>query len=121
MTIKTALLSVRALLAAPEPTDPQDAQVAKQYIASRSQFDATARFWRDAHASPASGSGAGPAAVGTNASEASASSSCAPAVADSVKKIAELVAMGFEESASKRALLANNGDLEAAMNSLLSA
>merc|ERR1711879_769710 len=32
LTLKTALLSLQALLASPEPDDPQDGVVAKQYI-----------------------------------------------------------------------------------------
>ena len=31
MTLRTVLLSLQALLAAPEPDDPQDAVVARQY------------------------------------------------------------------------------------------
>eukprot|EP00494_Astrolonche_serrata_P003935 UN03945 len=31
LTIRTALLSLQALLSCPEPNDPQDAQVAEQY------------------------------------------------------------------------------------------
>ena len=32
MTLRTVLLSIQALLTSPEPSDPQDAVVAKQYI-----------------------------------------------------------------------------------------
>jgi ubiquitin-conjugating enzyme (huntingtin interacting protein 2) len=31
LTIRTALISLQALLCAPEPDDPQDAEVARQY------------------------------------------------------------------------------------------
>ena len=45
LTIRTTLISLQALLCAPEPTDPQDAEVAKQYLSNRKLFDETAREW----------------------------------------------------------------------------
>jgi ubiquitin-conjugating enzyme (huntingtin interacting protein 2) len=54
LTIKTALLSLQALLCSPEPGDPQDAQVAKMYKSSRAEFDRTARFWTESFAKPTS-------------------------------------------------------------------
>jgi ubiquitin-conjugating enzyme (huntingtin interacting protein 2) len=50
LTLKTALLSCQALLAAPEPDDPQDAVVAKMYISDRAAFDATAKEWTEKYA-----------------------------------------------------------------------
>eukprot|EP00826_Nyctotherus_ovalis_P045837 TRINITY_DN5108_c0_g2_i10.p2 TRINITY_DN5108_c0_g2~~TRINITY_DN5108_c0_g2_i10.p2 ORF type:complete len:144 (+),score=26.85 TRINITY_DN5108_c0_g2_i10:632-1063(+) len=50
LSIRTALLSLQALMCAPEPLDPQDAEVAKQYIESRALFDATAREWTKKYA-----------------------------------------------------------------------
>ena len=50
LTIKTALLSIQALLSAAEPTDPQDAQVAKMYLHDQTQFLNTARFWTESYA-----------------------------------------------------------------------
>lgn len=47
LTIKTALLSLQALLSCPEPTDPQDAVVAKQYLNQRTEFDKKAREWTE--------------------------------------------------------------------------
>jgi ubiquitin-protein ligase len=52
LTLKTALLSLQALLASPQPDDPQDAVVAKQYISDRSTFDATAKYWSETFANP---------------------------------------------------------------------
>lgn len=43
LTLKTALLSLQALLSSPQPDDPQDAVVARQYLADRATFEATAR------------------------------------------------------------------------------
>ncbi len=50
LTIKTALLSVRSLLAAAEPNDPQDAQVATQYKSNRPEFERQAKYWTDMYA-----------------------------------------------------------------------
>jgi Ubiquitin-conjugating enzyme len=54
LTIKTALLSLQALMCSPEPGDPQDAEVAKMYIKDRPEFDRTARFWTESYAKPTS-------------------------------------------------------------------
>ncbi|WPT11983.1 Ubiquitin-conjugating enzyme E2 27 [Picochlorum sp. SENEW3] len=45
LTIKTALLSLQALLSTPEPNNPQDAVVAKQYLSDKAAFDRTAKEW----------------------------------------------------------------------------
>ncbi|CAI9787363.1 unnamed protein product [Fraxinus pennsylvanica] len=50
LTLKTALLSVQALLSAPEPDDPQDAVVAQQYLRDYPTFTGTARYWTEAFA-----------------------------------------------------------------------
>ena len=45
MTLRTVLLSIQALLAAPEPDDPQDAVVARQYQENFTIFKETAQHW----------------------------------------------------------------------------
>ena len=45
LSIRTALLSIQAMLTAPEPDDPQDAVVAKQYKENPEVFNKTAREW----------------------------------------------------------------------------
>ena len=50
LTIKTALLSLQALLCSPEPEDPQDAQVASMYKDHPAKFRQTARFWTETYA-----------------------------------------------------------------------
>jgi len=50
MTLRTVLLSIQALLAAPEPDDPQDAVVARQYQESFATFKATAQHWASVYA-----------------------------------------------------------------------
>ena len=46
------LLSVVALLTAPAPEDPQDAEVAKQYISNRKLYNKTAAYWTKMYANP---------------------------------------------------------------------
>ncbi|KAH0666853.1 hypothetical protein KY285_028059 [Solanum tuberosum] len=50
LTLKTALLSIQALLSAPEPDDPQDAVVAQQYLRDHQTFVGTARYWTETFA-----------------------------------------------------------------------
>lgn len=92
LTIKTALVSLQALLSAPEPTDPQDAEVAKQYLASRETFEGTARFWTESYAMQGSDK----------------------------DKIERLCGMGFGEEDVKKVLQQVNGDEAQALEKLLS-
>eukprot|EP00597_Dinobryon_sp_UTEXLB2267_P006858 CAMPEP_0170082356 /NCGR_PEP_ID=MMETSP0019_2-20121128/17975_1 /TAXON_ID=98059 /ORGANISM="Dinobryon sp., Strain UTEXLB2267" /LENGTH=166 /DNA_ID=CAMNT_0010297207 /DNA_START=35 /DNA_END=535 /DNA_ORIENTATION=- len=96
LTMKTAMLSVQALLCSPEPNDPQDAVVATMYKERHAEFLTTAKYWTESYAKPA----------GT-------SSELHP----SVKKMMD---MGFEEEAAKSALLKCKGDENAAIEALLS-
>merc|ERR1719392_584284 len=50
LTIRTALLSIQALLSAPEPSDPQDAEVAEMYKKHKDRFEQTARYWTETFA-----------------------------------------------------------------------
>jgi ubiquitin-conjugating enzyme (huntingtin interacting protein 2) len=50
LTLRTVLLSIQALLAAPEPDDPQDAVVASQFKTNKQLFDRVARYWSVEHA-----------------------------------------------------------------------
>lgn len=50
MTLRTMLLSLQALLCAPEPDDPQDAVVATQYKSDPNLFAATAGLWTHLYA-----------------------------------------------------------------------
>ena len=61
LTLKSTLISLQSLLCSPEPNDPQDAEVAKHYMTSRTSFEDTARYWTHVYAGgpvPASGQGA---------------------------------------------------------------
>jgi ubiquitin-conjugating enzyme (huntingtin interacting protein 2) len=94
LTLKTALLSVQALLASPEPKDPQDAVVAKQYMAEHALFTQTARQWTERHARAGNGGEA--------------------------EKAARLAEMGFDGSAIRRALSECSGDEQQALERLCS-
>jgi len=121
LTIKTALLSIQALLTAAEPTDPQDAQVAKQYMEDRAAFDNTARFWTQTYAMPdgASTSDVAPPAVGapTSSGANSGSASTEPPASPAVQRLME---MGFPRSRAEQALEQADGDENAAVEVLLS-
>lgn len=92
-TLKTALLSVQALLTAAEPDDPQDAEVARQYKTDRELYRRTARFWTESFARPPESDEA---------------------------KVGRLAGMGFDAAAARRALQASGGDENAALEALLS-
>ncbi|RWW27301.1 hypothetical protein BHE74_00009886 [Ensete ventricosum] len=94
LTLKTALLSLQALLSAPEPDDPQDAVVAQQYLRDHQTFMATARYWTEAFARRSS--------VGIE------------------EKVQKLVEMGFPEDLVRSTLESVNGDENQALEMLCS-
>ncbi|KAF8519708.1 ubiquitin-conjugating enzyme/RWD-like protein [Gautieria morchelliformis] len=61
LTLKSTLISLQSLLCSPEPSDPQDAEVAKHYTTSRTSFDDTARYWAEIYAGAPPRPGAKPA------------------------------------------------------------
>lgn len=91
LTVKTALLSLQALLCSPEPGDPQDAEVAKMYLKDFKEFEKTAKFWTDSYAKPASKD-------------------------DAVNRVCE---MGFDQESARAALEKHDWDEAAAVNALL--
>ena len=93
LTIKSALLSLQALLCSPEPDDPQDAEVAKMYKSNLEEYTTTAKFWTDTYAKETSKD----------------------------EMISRICEMGFSKSDSKRALEDCCWDESAAVNSLLGA
>lgn len=100
LTMKTALISLQALLCAPEPDDPQDAVVANIYKTNRAEFDNTAREWTLTHADPTGSA----AAVG-------------PIISPALRRLMD---MGFPQDAASAALAAARGDEGAAVEALLS-
>ena len=96
LTIKTALLSLQALLCAPEPDDPQDAQVAQMYQRDPEQFKQTATFWTETYARP-------------------------PGDESDSQAVTKLMEMGFGRDARCESPLQDaNGDETEAINALLS-
>lgn len=92
LTIRTALISLQALMCNPVPEDPQDAQVASQYKTDIKLFNETAKLWTDEYANPKK-------------------------VVN--KKLQKLIDMGFEEKKALEALTKSNMDEEKAINTLL--
>jgi len=96
LTVKTALLSLQALLCAAEPDDPQDAEVATMYKSDRTLFNQTAKFWTDTYAVvKEEGAGAEDAAI------------------------QRVCGMGFDAASARAALEKHGWDENAAVNSLL--
>jgi ubiquitin-conjugating enzyme (huntingtin interacting protein 2) len=50
MTLRITLMSIQALLDAPDASSPQDYQVAKVYTADKQAFDEEARLWTRTYA-----------------------------------------------------------------------
>merc|ERR1719240_1345356 len=93
LTIRTALLSIQALLSAPEPDDPQDAEVAEMYKHNRELFSQTAKYWTE-----------------TFAQENKSSND---------EKVAKICEMGFTADQARAALERHGFDETSALNSLL--
>ena len=91
LTIRTALISLQALLCAPEPDDPQDAEVARMYKTDRELYNYTAKQWVEKYAIEKD-------------------------IKDQIKKLME---MGFPEDVCKEALERYDGDENLALNYLL--
>uniref|UniRef100_A0A0G4GER7 E2 ubiquitin-conjugating enzyme n=1 Tax=Chromera velia CCMP2878 TaxID=1169474 RepID=A0A0G4GER7_9ALVE len=94
LTIRTALLSIQALLTAAEPDDPQDAEVAKMYKTDRALYNQTAKFWTDSFAR-------------------------ADQESSEDQKIRQLTDMGFSKEQAVEALKKSNWDPTSALNTLL--
>merc|ERR1711902_229589 len=94
MTLRTVLLSLQALLAAPEPDDPQDAVVARQYQDNYNAFKLTAQHGATAYAG----------ASYTNP--------------DYESKLKSLKDMGVDEGAARVALSSCSGDVNRATEQL---
>ncbi|KAF3786988.1 Ubiquitin-conjugating enzyme E2 27 [Nymphaea thermarum] len=92
LTLKTALLSLQALLSSPQPDDPQDAVVAQQYLRDYSTFVGTARYWTETFAKRSS--------LGIE------------------EKVQKLMEMGFTETQVRAALESTGGDENMALEKL---
>lgn len=95
LTIRTALLSILAMLSDANPQDPQDGVVAKQYMDDRAAFNAQARAWTLKYAQE----GQEPPF-------------------EHETQLKTLVDMGFERASARRALEVTAGDLNKALTQL---
>lgn len=93
LSIRTALLSIQAMLSDPEPDDPQDAEVAGMYKNQPELFKETATKWCEMYAQEGS--------------------------PEQVQKIGMITEMGFTEEQAKNALKACNWNEQEALNQLL--
>jgi ubiquitin-conjugating enzyme (huntingtin interacting protein 2) len=89
------MLSLQALLCSPEPSDPQDAQVARMYLDNKAEFDRTAKYWTEMYAT----------IDGEKKREDAA-----------IDKVCE---MGFDRESARKALEKHKWDEGAAVNDLL--
>lgn len=96
MTLRTVLLSLQALLASPEPDDPQDAVVASQFKEHHDMYCKTAKHWTNSYAN-------GPHEF-----------------PDFNTKIQRLRDMGISDFEARAALSRNNWDLTRATEQLFS-
>jgi len=94
LTIKTALLSLQALLCSPEPNDPQDAEVANMYKTNIQLFNSTAHYWTEMYA-------------------------CNRQDEVQNEAVQRIVEMGFDAEIARKALVDHNWDENAAVNALL--
>lgn len=106
LTVKTAMLSLQALLSTPEPNDPQDAEVASQYKRDRKAWEATAKYWTQCYATKKEEATGGLPHGAANPAEAA--------------KLDSLLGMGFEAGPALRALRVKGGNLEQAVDYLFS-
>eukprot|EP01069_Polyplicarium_translucidae_P002049 Polyplicarium_translucidae@DN1899_c0_g1_i1.p3 len=93
LTIRTALLSIQALLSAPEPDNPQDAEVASMYKNDRKAFERTARVWTETFAQKKPES--------------------------NEDQVQRLIDMGFPSGTAREALEVRDWNEEAALDALL--
>jgi ubiquitin-conjugating enzyme (huntingtin interacting protein 2) len=130
LTMRTALMSLQALMCAPEPKDPQDAQVATQYLNDRRGWEAKAREWTALHAKPGgaggTGGGAGAAAGGSSKPASAAPPAAAPAggvpagtPAAYVAGVKTIMEMGFDGPKALAAMNATRGNVQAALEKLM--
>eukprot|EP01138_Halocafeteria_seosinensis_P005449 gb/GECG01005570.1/.p1 GENE.gb/GECG01005570.1/~~gb/GECG01005570.1/.p1 ORF type:complete len:221 (+),score=32.57 gb/GECG01005570.1/:1-663(+) len=111
LTLKTALMSLAALLSAPVPDDPQDAQVASQYKNDYKKWERKAKMWTQKYAKKEDRSSglSGGVDVDFDLSE-------DEPISDEAKRLME---MGFSRQQSEAALERTGGDVERAAENLL--
>ena len=114
LTIRTALVSLQALLSCPEPDDPQDAEVAKQYKLDMELYTSTAKYWTKQFATEGEGGDDDDVQEIEPPKEPEEVKLSGPAL-----KVAKLWEMGFDEDSVKEALERYDYNEELATNYLL--
>ncbi|KAG0338592.1 origin recognition complex subunit 4, partial [Podila humilis] len=112
-TISSTLLSVQSLLSTPEPNDPQDAQVASQYLNDFKAFEETAKFWTECYAKPEPGDmnlngqvyGGGSNGSGGANGKVVAEPELTAEEIEKRRKVQEMVDMGIEAGKARTALI----------------
>ncbi|KAI8803832.1 ubiquitin-conjugating enzyme/RWD-like protein, partial [Cladochytrium replicatum] len=97
-TLKSMLLSLSSLMSDPNPSDPQDAEVAGVFIRNRDEFNRTAKKWAEIYGG-APTTGEDPV--------------------DEIK-LKKLLEMGFDRAQIRQALIQHNNDEDRALDALLS-
>ena len=117
-----ALISLQALMSAPEPDDPQDAVVAKQFKQDYKTFCATAKYWTETYASGAARRRLRALACARPTCRV-LNMRCAfarPGSKGEGASLQKLMDMGFEQEQCKQALKSCGGDENRALDLLLS-
>lgn len=115
--MKTALISLQALMCAPVPEDPQDAVVAQMYKERYSEFVATARQWTELYAR--GNASAAPVVPQVKTKKFPHNSLLIPCCIQISPAVRRLMDMGFEQAAAQQALLEAKGDENLAVEKLL--
>jgi ubiquitin-conjugating enzyme (huntingtin interacting protein 2) len=110
LTLKSTLISLQSLLCSPEPNDPQDAEVAKHYLTSRSSFEETARYWTHTYAGGPEAKKAGASATGAGEAEKITPASLQDEIAMAGLErahVEQFEALGFDRSKVVRMIVAS--------------
>ncbi|KJP87248.1 hypothetical protein AK88_03045, partial [Plasmodium fragile] len=111
LTIRTALLSIQALLSDPQPDDPQDAEVAKMYKENYSLFLKTASVWTKTFATAPK--------LEPREVIVICNSKTGDAILSADLLIKKITEMGFTEDQAKNALINADWNATLALNTLL--
>ncbi|KAF8319743.1 hypothetical protein DL93DRAFT_2074729 [Clavulina sp. PMI_390] len=99
LTLKSTMISLQSLLCSPEPSDPQDAEVAKHYMSSRESFEQTARYWAQIYAGAPKKEGAAEAAAESAKDSANAPKRDEIAIAGlQPQHVEQFVTLGFPQA-----------------------
>ncbi|GJJ75368.1 ubiquitin-conjugating enzyme (huntingtin interacting protein 2) [Entomortierella parvispora] len=132
MTLSSTLLSVQSMLCTPEPTDPQDAQVASQYLNNYDAFVETAKFWTECYAKPKPGDSTHASSIGHGGANGQDNYQHQPTAPvrpvepvlsqeEQIKrsKVQDLVEMGFAADRARTYLIRANWKQDVALEELL--